>query len=90
MKKNRVLAEAKEKRKRSDAVDQQLLSLRAEKRQLLIRLLSIQPSMDAVLESAISTSIAEVQDDIKKKEMQLNEFNVPTPIKINHTPDEKE
>lgn len=44
--------------------------------------------MEAVLESAISTSIAEVQDDITKKEMQLNEFNVPTPIKNNRTPDE--
>jgi hypothetical protein len=89
MKKNRALAEAKEKRKRSDAVDQQLLSLRAEKRQLVIRLSSIQPGTDAGLERAISSSIDEVQDDIRKKEMQLDEFNIPTPIKNNRTPEEK-
>jgi hypothetical protein len=89
MKKNRALAEAKEKRKRSDAVDQQLLSLRAEKRQLVIRLSLIQPGTDAGLERAISSSIDEVQDDIRKKEMQLDEFNIPTPIKNNRTPEEK-
>jgi hypothetical protein len=89
MKKNRALAEAKEKRKRSDAVDQQLLSLRAEKRQLVIRLSLIQPGTDAGLVCAISSSIDEIQDDIRKKEMQLAEFNMPTPIKKNCTPEEK-
>jgi hypothetical protein len=87
--KNRGYAEAKEKRKRNDAVDQQLLSLRAEKRQLTIRLSSIQPGTDAALENAISTSIAEVQEDIKKQEMQLIELNLPTPVKNNRTPEEK-
>ena len=87
--KNRTHAEAKEKQKRSDAVDQQLLSLRAEKRQLVIRLSSIQPGTDAGLVCAISSSIDEIQDDISKKEMQLAEFNMPTPIKKKCTPEEK-
>ena len=87
--KNHGYAEAKEKLKRNDAMDQQLLSLQAEKQQLTIRLSSIQPRTDAALENAISTSIAEVQEDIKKKEMQLIELNLPTPVKNNRTPEEK-
>jgi hypothetical protein len=41
------------------------------------------------LENAISKSIAELQEDIKKKEMQLIELNLPTPVKNNLTPEEK-
>ena len=44
---------------------------------------------NAALENAISTSIAEVQEDIKKQEMQLIELNLPTPVKNNRTPEEK-
>ena len=70
-------------------MDQQLLTLRAEKQQITIRLLSVQPGTDAALENAISTSIANVQEDMNKKEMQLIELNLLTPIKNNRTPEEK-
>jgi hypothetical protein len=44
---------------------------------------------NAALENAISTSIAKVQEDITKKEMQLIELNLPSPVKNNRTPEEK-
>jgi hypothetical protein len=56
---------------------------------LTFRLSSIQPGTDAALENAISKSIAELQEDIKKKEMQLIELNLPTPVKNNLMPEEK-
>lgn len=87
--KNREHAEAKEKRKRADTIDQQILSLRAEKRQLVIRLSCLEPGSNAAAEDAIASSITEVDEDIRRKEMQLVEFDIPTPVKNNRTPEDK-
>jgi hypothetical protein len=92
--KNRAHAVAKEKRQRTDAMDEQILALRAEKRQLTIQLCSIEPGTNTSLINAISASIAEVEEDIKQREinkkgMQQIDVEVPTPIKNNCTPEDK-
>jgi hypothetical protein len=88
--KNRAHAEGKEKRKRADVVDQQILSLRAEKRQLIIRLSSMENGSNPAAENAISSSIEEINEDIRKKQLQLAELvEMPTPIKSNRTPEDK-
>ena len=79
----------KAKRKRLDTVEAQLDALRAEKRQLVIQLCSIPVGSNVRLQEAIESLIVEVNSQIERKEKQLADIEMPTPVKSNCTPDDK-
>ena len=88
--KDRQMMATKAKRKQLDTVEAQLDALRAEKRQLVIQLCTIPVGSNVHLQEAIESSIVEVNSQIERKEKQLADIEMPTPVKSNCTPDDKQ
>ncbi len=80
-------AAMKEKRRCDDAIHAEIACLRAEKRQYLIQQSSLEPNANENLMSILSSSIAEIDEEINNNNMHLSaDIDTSTPLKSSRLP----